>query len=443
MLDLDKIRQGAGLLNEGLAQFDPRTMTGEDAAEMVLLLSGVERRVVAAKARSARRVEETRLHKRQGHRDAAHWLASETGESAADSAGLLVAARQMEQLPEVEEAFRSGKLSPAKARQVAGAATCDPSKQGALLKAAERQTLGELRNTCDRVRRQANSAQDEAARYESMRRRRYLRDVTEPDGSVRFDGRVCPDDGAKLRAELMRRARRLAAEARRDGRRERLECYMADALMELVSGTKNGTGTGPEVHVTVEATALRRGYSKSGETCTIAGVGQVPVATARKLLGEGFLSLLVTKGADVATVAHAGRAVPADVDTALNERDKVCCVPGCEVTEPLERDHRVLPFIDGGTTSLANLARLCRWHHYLRTYLGWRLEGEAGNWSWVGPGSGSSSSTGSSSSGSSSSGSSSSDSVSSSAAASASASTSAGDGTFNWGDQADLKGPSG
>jgi hypothetical protein len=218
---------------------------------------------------------------------------------------------------------------------------------------------------------------------------------------------------------------------------------MADALMELVSGTKNGTGTGPEVHVTVEATALRRGYSKSGETCTIAGVGQVPVATARKLLGEGFLSLLVTKGADVATVAHAGRAVPADVDTALNERDKVCCVPGCEVTEPLERDHRVLPFIDGGTTSLANLARLCRWHHYLRTYLGWRLEGEAGNWSWVGPGSGSSSSTGSSFSGSSSSGSSSSDSVSSSAAASASASTSAGDGTFNWGDQADLKGPSG
>jgi hypothetical protein len=333
-------------------------MTGEDAAEMVLLLSGVERRVVAAKARSARRVEETSLHKRQGHRDAAHWLASETGESAADAAGLLVAARQMEKLPEVEEAFRSGQLSPAKARQVAGAATCDPSKQGALLKAAERQTLGELRNTCDRVRRQASSAEDEASRYESMRRRRYLRDVTEADGSVRFDGRVCPDDGAKLRAELMRRARRIAAEARRDGRRERLECYMADALMELVSGTNNGVGTGPEVHVTVEATALRRGYSKPGETCNIAGVGQVPVATARKLLGDGFLSILVTKGADVTTVAQAGRAVPADVDTALNARDKVCCVPGCEVTEALERDHRVLPYITRESGPLVQVAPL-------------------------------------------------------------------------------------
>jgi Domain of unknown function (DUF222) len=384
MLD-DKIRRGSALLIEGLADFDPRTMTGGDAAKMVRVLSRVERMVVAAKARSARRVEETNLHRREGHRDAAHWLASETGESPSDSAGLLNAARQMEKLPEVEEAFREGRLSPAKARQVAGAASCDPSKQGDLLDAAEKQTLGELRNTCDRVRRQANSEEDEARRYESIRRRRYLRDVTEPDGAVRFDGRVCPEDGARLRAELMRRARRLAMEARKEGRRERLECYMADALMELVSGTHKVPGPGPEVHVTVGVEALRRGYAEPGETCTIAGVGQVAVATARSLLGDGFLSILVTKGTDVTTVAHAGRAVPADVNTALHARDKVCCVPGCEVTEHLERDHRVIPFIDGGTTSLENLARLCRWHHYLRTHKGWRLEGESGNWSWVGP----------------------------------------------------------
>jgi hypothetical protein len=387
---LDKIRRGSALLDEGLAEFEPRTMTGEDAAKMVRLLSGVEKRVVAAKARAARRVEETSLHRRQGHRDAAQWLATETGESTSDAAGLLAAARQMEQLPQVEEAFKSGRLSAAKARQVAGAATCDPSQQDALLKAAEKQTLGELRNTCDRVRRQATSEEDEATRYESMRRRRYFRDTTESDGSVRFDGRVCSDDGARLRAELMRRARRIAAEARRDGRRERFERYMADALMELVIGANNVAGTGPEVHVTVEATALLRGYSKPGETCTIAGVGQVPVATARKLLGDGFLSILVTKGTDVTTVAHAGRAVPADVNTALNARDKTCCVPGCGVTEFLERDHRVLPFAEGGTTALSNLSRMCKWHHYLRTYKGWRLEGEPGNWKWVAPRSGTS-----------------------------------------------------
>ncbi len=27
----------------------------------------------------------------------------------------------------------------------------------------------------------------------------------------------------------------------------------------------------------------------------------------------------------------------------------------------------------------------CRWHHYMRTYKGWRLEGEPGAWRWAGP----------------------------------------------------------
>jgi hypothetical protein len=384
-MSVDQIRRGTALLQKGLSDFDPHTLTGEGAVELVRILAEAERSVVAAKTLSARRVEETNLHKRHGHRDAAQWLASETGEPTSEAAGLLAAARQMEKLPEVAEAFKAGLLSPAKARQVAGAASCDPSKQKALLQAAERQSLGELRNTCDRVRRQAASAEDEASAYESIRRRRYFRDVTEPDGAVRFDGRVCPDDGAKLRAELMRRARRLAAQARAEGRRERLDCYIADALMELVTGANREPGAGPDIHVTVEAKALRRGFSKDGETCTIAGVGQVAVATAREILGEGYLSILVTKGADVLSVARAGRAVHPDVDTALAARDPKCCVPGCDVTEPLERDHRVLPFADGGPTSLENLARLCRWHHYMRTYRGWRLEGEAGNWSWVGP----------------------------------------------------------
>ena len=251
----DKIRRGSALLEEGLAEFDPRTMTGDEAAKMVHLLSGVERVVVAAKARSARRVEETNLHRRQGHRDAAHWLASETGESAADAAGLLAAARQMEKLPQIEEAFRTGRLSPAKARQVAGAATCDPSKQAALLKAADKQSLGELRNTCDRVRRQATSEEDEATRYESMRRRRYLR--TSPNqtarsastaGSVPTTGRNSGPSSCAVPGDLLLK---LAARSR-----ERLECYLADALMELVSGANSGTGTGPEVHVTVDSRAL-------------------------------------------------------------------------------------------------------------------------------------------------------------------------------------------
>ena len=56
----------------------------------------------------------------------------------------------------------------------------------------------------------------------------------------------------------------------------------------------------------------------------------------------------------------------------------------------LEIDH-VLPFAHGGPASLANLARLCHWHHYLKTHHRHVLErsdgddGEPPGWRWLAP----------------------------------------------------------
>jgi hypothetical protein len=59
-------------------------------------------------------------------------------------------------------------------------------------------------------------------------------------------------------------------------------------------------------------------------------------------------------------------------------------VEGCEVRDHLEIDH-----VDGWavtrTTTLERLARLCRWHHGLKTYGGYRLEGRPGSWRLVPP----------------------------------------------------------
>lgn len=50
----------------------------------------------------------------------------------------------------------------------------------------------------------------------------------------------------------------------------------------------------------------------------------------------------------------------------------------------LEIDH-----VDGWAltrvTTLDRLARLCSWHHHLKTYEGYRLEGGPGQWRWCGP----------------------------------------------------------
>jgi hypothetical protein len=48
-------------------------------------------------------------------------------------------------------------------------------------------------------------------------------------------------------------------------------------------------------------------------------------------------------------------------------------------------DHYVTDFIKGGTTEASNLARLCTYHHYVKTHKGWRLEGGPGHWRFVCP----------------------------------------------------------
>ncbi len=108
------------------------------------------------------------------------------------------------------------------------------------------------------------------------------------------------------------------------------------------------------------------------------------MAAARRLADDAILKVLVTDGADVKAVAHAGRTIPARLRTALQARDPVCVVPGCEVSRGLEIDHRV-PLAEGGSTTLDNLARLCGWHHYLKSHRGHRLAGGPGRWSWSGP----------------------------------------------------------
>ena len=54
-----------------------------------------------------------------------------------------------------------------------------------------------------------------------------------------------------------------------------------------------------------------RGLAEAEETCDIAGVGPVSVATVEELLGDPFGAAIVTNGVDVFTVAHLGRSVTA------------------------------------------------------------------------------------------------------------------------------------
>jgi len=381
------------LLRRALASLEPRTFDGDGAARLLKLFAEAERLAAAGKALMARRVEETNLWKHDGHRSAASWLAAATGSSVGTAIGTLETARRLEDLPTTAEAQRQGRLSEAQAREVASAAAVDPRAEADLLAAAQREPVAALKQRCQRVRA---SAADEAARQRAVHARRRLRHWNDPDGAFRIDLVTTAEAGATILANLKPFCDQAFAEARAAGRRESSEAYAADGLVGMAEaavppgadadadGGSPASGPRAMVHVRVDHGALLRGHTEAGEVCEVPGVGPIPVVTARAWAGDAVLKALVTKGVDVVAVAHAGRTVNAAQRAALEERDRTCVVPGCAISRGLEIDH-----VDGWalthTTTLERLARLCRWHHHLKTYCDYRLEGQAGHWRLVAP----------------------------------------------------------
>jgi hypothetical protein len=129
------------------------------------------------------------------------------------------------------------------------------------------------------------------------------------------------------------------------------------------------------VVVRVDRDALLRGHTNPGEHCEIDGHGPIPVPMARVLANDAELSVVFTQAGAITAVASLGRTIPKALRIALVHRDRCCVVPRCGVDYGLEIDH-VVPFAEGGPTTLDNLALLCHHHHYLKTYEGWTLTNE-------------------------------------------------------------------
>ena len=119
--------------------------------------------------------------------------------------------------------------------------------------------------------------------------------------------------------------------------------------------------------------ALLRGHAEGDECCQIDNLGPIPVPMARDLANDSFLRLVFHRAGDIRAVSHWGRTINRALRTALFHRDTTCVVPGCGTSYGLEIDH-IIPFADGGPTTLDNLALLCHHHHFLKTYEGWTLE---------------------------------------------------------------------
>ncbi len=385
---LATLRTARRALTDHLAGAEPELVTTAQAAELMALFAEIERLGSAGKVLYSNRAAQSTVWRDQGHRSAAAWMAEKTKTGMGEALATLETGAALLSLPATSEALRRGDLSAPQVKAIAAVAVDHPRSEGELLKTAATQTLKGLKERCAQVQASAASARQEVDRYNAIRATRYVRHWSDPDGAFRLDARLTPDAGATLLAALEARTNTLFAEARRAGTHESPATYRADALVSLVtrdtgpapSGSRSTAEARPTVCIRVDAKALRRGYAKEGETCHIPGVGPVPVAVVKRQLSDAFVKVLATDGVDVSTVCHVGRSVPAHVQSALEERDPQCVVPGCDIAHGLENHHWDLPYAECGSSTLAGLARVCQWHHDLVTYDGYELTGGAGSW---------------------------------------------------------------
>jgi hypothetical protein len=384
--------------------FEPGRYSGGDASELVGVFAKGERLCAAGKTLAAKRAAEANQHRQGGHRSPAHWLAEVTGETIGEATEVLSLGDSLATHPGMDSAYREGKLSRSKAKAIAGAVRVNPDSEEELVRTAEGDTARQTRDRCQRAKAQGRSKQDAKALYDAIHKERSCRTWTDADtGAFRLDARLTPDAGAALLASLNQESDRVFHRARRAGVKESPDAYAADALVALVTGgtgscdrssedqnsgdksSKSTKATRAVVHVRVDLDALRSGVVGPHGICEIPGVGPIPVDTARELMGDALCELVITNGIDVTTITKMGRAIPAALLRALDERDATCVVPGCDAVTGLE-NHHIVEVQDQGPTAMWNLAKLCAHHHDLRHHGGFTLAGGPGSWQWIPPG---------------------------------------------------------
>ena len=380
---VDSLDEVLAAIRSLVAGFEVDGLDAQEAAAVVERCAEGERLLAALRVFDAATLEDKALWRREGFRSVAHWMASKTGTAVGPALSTLEMVGLLSELPAVAEAFRSGRLSEAQAREIAAVAAEVPGVEEQLLEAAGKLTLRSLQDECRRV--EAAAAVDEDDRHRQVHRQRKLRAWVDRHNIGRLSATMTPDELARVMGEIDRHCGDIVAGAIRGGWFESWEAHRVDALVEMTLPDDDGLAPPASmVHVVVDYEALMRGHTVAGERCEIPGLGPIPVTLARQMAEDCILKVLLTKGVDVMAVAHGGYTIPAHLRTALDVRDPKCIVPGCDARRRLQKDHRNA-FGRTQVTKLEDLAHLCPFHHYLKTFCGYTYRGRPGTWEWIPP----------------------------------------------------------
>jgi hypothetical protein len=364
------------------ALFDPALMDRSTAVETVSEWSAIVNAAQAACDMASARVVECGTP--VGSPNAEDDLANRMGTSKTKASERARHGKRLREQEKTRDAATSGALSGDQATLISDAVDANPDAEQGLLDTAAHKSHAELKDECARTKAAADKNPD--ATEARIHAKRCVRRYTDAEGAAHLRAVGTKRDMAKLDAAISREVDTIFNAKRAAGEREPYDAYLFDALITLADGVA-GDGTSSIRHLgvlRVDWEALVRGRVVGDETCEIAGLGPVPVRTARDMLGESILKLVVTKGVDVVNVVHLGRGPTAAQKIALVWSRPRCTNQACGRMFHLEIDHRDA-WANCHETVLDNLDPLCTHDHDLKTHHGWALVNGKGPRAFVPP----------------------------------------------------------
>jgi len=204
---------------------------------------------------------------------------------------------------------------------------------------------------------------------------RELRVRTGADGTVRLDGKLDPEGGARVLEVLgslntPRPPVEGVPDTRSQSRRD------ADALVEAMTSLLDQGqlptrgGQRPHLVLTIGLNELIDGL---GSAALDTG-GRLCAGEVRRLGCDATIIPMVLGGDSMPLdVGRHQRLATTALRDALGQRDQGCAFPACQRPPRNCAAHHIRHWIDGGETTLSNMCLLCEYHHTIVHRQGWHI----------------------------------------------------------------------
>ncbi|MBT2547967.1 HNH endonuclease [Arthrobacter sp. ISL-65] len=338
---------------------------------------------------------------------AAEQIALARGESPTRGGRLLGTAKALMEMPHTLTALDTGHLNEERVMYLAKETACLTVEDryavdaelaadtGTFVGAGTRTVVAAVRAAA--IRRDPRSVAQRAS-HAASERRVSLRPA--PDCMTYLTALLPVQQGVAVSAALTRQADSLRAAGDPRSRDQ----IKADTLVEWTTGTPGGI-TGIELNLVMTDRTLLQGDT---EPARIPGYGIVPADWARDLITQGQHSaqfqhpgrpdrgqpgevdstavkelktwirrLYTAPGTgDLVAMDTRRRLFPAPLRRFIHIRDDTCRTPYCDA--PIRHHDHIIPWHDGGTTSLANGAGLCEACNHTKELPGWKARPRPG-----------------------------------------------------------------